>query len=320
MSKHLFINRGHPASQSHRPNGSTGQSLYESVTAKIIEALERGVIPWRKPWQGSSSLPCNALSKRAYHGINLLLLGLAPYRDHRWLTFRQAGEIGGHVKPGERSSIAIFWKRWDIDQVDRLTGQTKRETIPLLRQYHLFNVEQCVGLDLPPLELADRFEPHERIQQAEALAQSMLNPPGIAEGGNSAYYRPADDLVQVPPIGAFLTPDAYYATLFHELGHATGHETRLNRPGVTATIQFGSGDYSREELIAELTSAFCCAALGLDNSLNEDAASYIQGWLKRLRGDPKVVIAASTQGQRAADYIRGLSGHGAVDVGQEVHT
>lgn len=318
MSKHLSNNRGHQASQSHRTSGSTGQSLYESVTAKIVAALERGVIPWRKPWQGSSSLPCNALSKRAYHGINLLLLGLAPYRDHRWLTFRQAGEVGGHVGPGERSAIAIFWKRWEIKQVDGLTGQRKRETIPLLRQYHLFNVEQCVGLDLPPLELVDRLEAHDRIQHAESLARSMPNPPRIGEGGNSAYYRPVDDVVQVPPIGAFLTPDAYYATLFHELGHATGHEKRLNRPGVTAVIQFGSGDYSREELIAELTSAFCCAALGLDNSLTDDAASYIQGWLKRLRGDPKVVIAASTQGQRAADYIRGLDGHGTEDAAQEV--
>ncbi len=154
-------------------------------------------------------MPCNALSKRAYHGINLLLLGLAPYRDHRWLTFRQAGEIGGYVRPGERSSIATFWKRWEIEQVDGLTGQRTRETIPLLRQYHLFNVEQCVGLDLPPLEAADRLEGHQRIQEAEALVRSMPNPPSIGVGGYSAYYRPADDVVQVPSIGAFLIPDAY---------------------------------------------------------------------------------------------------------------
>lgn len=295
MPKHISIDR--------RP---TTRALYDSVTAKIIEALERGVVPWRKPWQGSSSLPCNALSKRAYSGINLLLLSLAPYRDHRWVTYRQARETGGYVLLGERSSIAVFWKPWDIEREDAVTGETKRDTIPLLRMYHLFNVEQCAGLNLPPIEETERVALHQRIQEAEAQVRSMPNPPSIREGGDSAYYRPVDDVVQVPPIAAFKTPEAYYATLFHELGHATGHETRLNRAGVTAVIQFGSSDYSREELIAELTSAFCCAALGLDNSLTEDAASYIQGWLTRLRGDSKAIIAASTHGQRAANYIRGL--------------
>lgn len=293
------------------------RSIYQTVTQRILNSLEQGVVPWRKPWKGPSALPCNAISKRPYHGINLLLLSMAPFDDHRWLTFRQAQQLGGHVCPGERSSLAVFWKHLDIGEEDDLHGR-KRRSVPLLRYYHLFNVEQCEAFELPKLDHEDLEGEHERIGNAEHLVRSMPNPPSIREGGNLAYYRPVDDVAQVPPIGAFLTSDAYYATLFHELGHATGHETRLNRPGVTASIQFGSNDYSREELIAELTSAFCCAALGLDNSLTDDAASYIQGWLKKLRSDPKVVISASTQGQRAADYIRGLSGYGAPDAAQEM--
>lgn len=285
----------------HRP---TGRTPYEIVTDHIVKALEEGVVPWRKPWQENTALPCNAVSHRPYHGINLFLLSLARYSDHRWLTYRQAQELGGHVRSGEQSSIAVFWKQWEPTNGKEKAGDGKRERIPLLRYYHLFNAQQCEDLKLPELAVVSR-PIHQRIERAEELVRSMPDPPRLHEGCKFACYYPLVDVVQMPAIQSFESPDAYYATLFHELGHATGHERRLNRSGVTGNPRFGTSDYSREELVAELTSAFCCAALGLDNSLIDNSASYLQNWLRTLRADSKAIVTASAQAQRATDYLRG---------------
>lgn len=279
-------------------------TVYETVTNTIIDALKRGVVPWRKPWSGDATLPCNAISQRAYRGVNVLLLSLSPYSDHRWLTFKQVGEKGGRVKPGEKSTMVVFWKRWQPTAQDE-ESEPNRKHIPLLRYFSVFNVEQCEALGMPPAYVPKEADLRP-IERAEQLAALMPDPPRMKEG-SSAWYRPTDDLVQVPPIRSFKSPESYYATLFHELGHATGHLKRLNRPGVTEAIQFGSGAYSKEELVAELTSAFCCASIALDNSVIDDAASYIDGWLKVLRSDPKAVVIAAAQAQRAADYIKGVT-------------
>lgn len=303
MAQHLSrTTRGYIRGRTHRRR-SEGQTPYEIVTSRIIKALEEGVVPWRKPWQENSELPCNAVSHRPYHGINLFLLSLARYRDHRWLTYRQAEELGGHVKPDEESSIAVFWKQWEPKDDEEGNGKRRRESIPLLRFYHLFNVAQCEGLGLPETESTTRPH-HQRIEAADELVRLMPNPPRVHEGSKVACYSPQLDLVQIPALDTFESPDTYYATLFHELGHATGHETRLNRPGVMGTSRFGTSDYSREELVAELTSAFCSASLGLDNSLIDNSASYIQGWIKTLKADAKAIVTASAQAQRAADYLR----------------
>lgn len=287
------------------PNRELAQpttSAYQTITARIVEALKRGVVPWRKPWRGRDQLPCNAVSKRPYHGVNLLLLSLAPFRDHRWMTLRQANELGGRIRRGERSSIAVFWKHLDVtDEEDAKDG--RKRCIPMLRYYHVFNAEQCEGLNLPILMDDWSEELTTRIAKAEEVVMSMPNPPKIVEGGNVACYQPPEDLVRIPKIRDFESAEAYYATLFHELGHSTGHLNRLNRPGVTGSIHFGPCDYSREELVAELTSAFCCAEVGIDNSILDNAASYIHGWLETLQGDPKAVVAAAGQAQRATDYI-----------------
>lgn len=281
-------------------------NLYETVTNRILEALKRGVVPWHKPWDATASIPTNAVSNRAYRGVNVLLLGLSPYRDHRWLTFKQVQELGGTVRTGERSTMVVFWKQWQPPTKEDDERSYPRN-IPLLRYYRVFNVEQCEDLNVSPLAQPERISEHERIERAEALARGMSDPPRITEGGSSAWYRPSDDLVQVPCIERFETADAFYATLFHELGHATGHERRLKRPGVTGEVRFGSGDYSREELVAELTSAFCCASVSLDNSIVEDSASYINSWLGVLKADSKAVVIAAAQAQRAADYIQGIT-------------
>ncbi len=279
--------------------------LYEAVTAQITNALLRGVVPWRKPWAGGDALPTNARSRKPYRGVNVFLLALGPYSDHRWVTFNQARELGGSVRRGERASPVVFWKPWQVEGVDQETGEVHNWKVPILKQYVVFNVEQCDGLDIAPLLRSDQA--NRRIESAEKAVRNVPDPPRFQEQGTSAWYRPAEDLVQVPPISSFESPDAYYATVFHELGHATGHERRLNRASVTGEIQFGSPCYSREELTAELCSAFLCATIGLDNSLIENSASYIQSWHSALHSDKRAIVVAASRAQRAADYLLGVT-------------
>ncbi len=278
-------------------------TIYEIVTLTILNSLKAGVVPWRKPWHSDAVLPISLATGKPYRGINSFLLGITPYSDHRWLTFKQVQERGGQVKKGQKSTMVVFWKQWEPPT----ESDEAKKRIPVLRYFHVFNVEQCEGLDVPELYRPQQLNEPQRIERAELLVKSMPNPPSIAEGGRSAWYRPSDDHVQMPPLSAFETSDSYYATLLHELGHSTGHETRLHRKEVTGSIRFGSGAYSKEELVAELTSAFCCATVGLDNSLIDNSASYIEGWLKVLKSDPKAVVIAAAQAQKAADYIRGVT-------------
>lgn len=298
MSQHLSQTKSVHPDPSTKPGNS---SVYQSVTNRILAALKEGVVPWRKPWRGQQTLPTNAVSKRAYHGVNLLLLSISPHVDQRWLTIRQANQLGGRVRRGEHGSLIVFWKQLDVTS-GKDEAEAKRKTVSLLRYYHVFNVEQCEKLSLPELEVQNE-ELHLRLEKAEAVIQKMQNRPKIIEGGRAASYLPSEDLVRCPKLNDFESIESYYATLFHELGHATGHESRLNRPGVTGKVCFGSCDYSREELVAELTSAFICAKVGIDNSVIGNAISYIGGWLNALEDDPRAVVGASSQAQRAADYV-----------------
>lgn len=283
------------------------QTIYETVTSTIMTALKKGVVPWRKPWNVQSSSAVNAVSNKAYRGVNVFLLGLSSFTDHRWLTLKQAADLGGRVVQGQKATMVVFWKHWEPKEPDTEADHGSRKRIPILRYYSVFNVEQCAGLNVPALYIPVPLNENQRIERADLLVKSMPDPPSIKEGGRAAWYKPADDLVQIPPIRSFDSADSYYATLFHELGHATGHERRLNRSGVMGEIRFGSGEYSKEELVAEMTSAFCCATVSLDNSLMADSASYIGGWLSVLRNDPKAVVIAAAQAQKAADHIRGVT-------------
>ena len=280
-------------------------TLYEIVTEKIIEALEKGVVPWRKPWNTTAQLPCNATNNRPYRGVNVFLLGLMPYADHRWLTFRQAQELGGTVRQGEKSTLVVFWKYPD-KKPDVEDEEERRRSAPILRYFNVFNAEQVEGLNLPPLPSVGNLTEAHRIERAEVLVRSMIDPPQIQEVGTKAGYSPSRDLVRIPQIGSFDSIDQYYATLFHELAHSTGHGKRLNRPGVTGQVRFGSERYAREELVAELASAFCCATVALDNSILENSAAYIESWIASLRRDPKAIVVAAGQAQKAADYIKGI--------------
>jgi antirestriction protein ArdC len=278
-------------------------NLYEIVTLKILKALEQGVVPWRKPWKDQTMLPVSAVSNKAYRGVNVLLLGLSPFSDHRWITFKQAEELGGRVKPGEKGSMVVFWKQWQKKDEDE---EKPPRSIPVLKYFTAFNAEQCEGLGLPPLPQLGHLTDAHRISRADALIDSIPRPPFIEEIGDEAWYLPSQDLIRIPKLASFDSIDAYYSVKFHELGHSTGHTSRLNRSGVMERVHFGSEDYSREELVAELTAAFCCATVGIDNTVETDSAPYIHSWMKALRNDPKAIVTAAAQAQKATDYIKGI--------------
>ncbi len=277
-----------------------GKDVYSIVTDQIIAALERGVIPWRKPWQtaGSSADPRNGRTGRQYRGVNWFLLQLAPFDCNRWVTFKQAGEMGGTIRKGEKSSLVTFWKM--LDGTDKETGEEKK--IPMLRYYRVFNLTQCEGIELPADQKPILAE-HERIAAAEAIVAGMPQRPPLRHTGGRAYYTPALDSVTMPELGRFHSAEEYYSTLFHELTHATGHASRLGR--IKETASFGSDPYAREELVAEMGAAYLCARAGIAQPILENSAAYIQNWLKRLKDDRKLIVTAAAQAAKAADFIAG---------------
>ncbi|MBD3672757.1 MAG: DUF1738 domain-containing protein [Planctomycetaceae bacterium] len=277
--------------------------VYERITARILRNLEAGTIPWRKPWVGGEAgHPRNLASGHFYRGINPFLLACTPYESPYWLTFNQAKKLGGSVRKGEKSTPVIFWKWWE--KVNSKTGE--KEKFPLLRYYNVFNVAQC---DLPSDKLPGSasvpefaFEP---IEVCERVVFEMPDPPEISHEGGTASYRPSDDSIRVPKPERFEKPESYYATLFHELSHSTGHVSRLNRPSVTSLISFGSRSYSKEELIAEMGATFLCGHCGIENTVIENSAAYIAGWLRSLKNDKRLVVHAAAAAQKSADFILG---------------
>ncbi len=279
--------------------------LYQVVTNRIIHLIEQGVAPWRNPIAGQElSLPNNLNSGRSYRGVNVFLLAMKAweegYRSPWWLTFKQAKERGGKVRRGEKSTLVIFWKQYVTK--DRATGE--EITVPVLRYFRVFNTEQCEGMSVPEESLAERPQV-EALPACQTIVDGFPLPPTIHYGGSQAFYRPTEDLVSVPELSSFSSTKEGYATLFHELAHATGHSTRLDRGLDRKLRPFGSPDYSREELIAEMTAAFLCAESGITPATIENQAAYLQGWLKKLKAESRLVIVAAGSAQRAADWVLG---------------
>ena len=273
--------------------------VYDKITERVLELLEEGTAPWRRPWVTAAP---QSVRGRPYRGINALLLGLQEYGDPRWLTFREAQRRGGSVRKGEKGTPVVFW-RWitngspndDEEAAERAPGY------PLARTFYLWNVEQCEELSLPPLlQVAEDVQP---VAAAEAVVAGYEGGPVIEYGAAfQAAYIPGLDVVQMPTREQFRSVDRMYATLFHELGHSTGHPSRLNR---SQEGGFGSHDYGREELIAEFCAAFLCAETGIDPSTQEQNAAYIDSWSKTIEADKKLVVLAAASAQRAADHVLG---------------
>lgn len=282
---------------------------YQIVTDRITEALAAGTVPWHKPWSSRGGMPRNLVSKKEYRGINLLLLALGtPYVSPYWVTYKQAQELGGNVKKGEKSSVVTFWKmQTSITKTDEETGDKQKysleRSIPLLRYYHVFNAEQCDGLKVPVI--GDPDQEHTPIEACEAVVAGMPHRPEIKRNDAQAFYVPALDYVGMPDLCRFSKPEEYYSVLFHELTHATGHERRLNR-NLSGISPFGAPDYSKEELVAEFGASFLCGHTGIFPQVADNNAAYIAGWLSKLRGDKKLLPVAAAQAQKATDYILGV--------------
>ena len=284
--------------------------LYDTITSKIIADLEQGVRPWTKPWSaghlaGHITRPLRH-NLQPYSGVNVFLLWMEAvergYSAPIWMTFRQALELGGHVRKGEKGSTVVYANRIKRTEQDDDGRDVERE-IPFLKAYTVFNVEQIEGL--PKLFHAaaePRLDAAGRIAHAEAFFAATGA--DIAHGGDQAYYVPSADHVQMPPFEAFSDPEAYYATLAHELTHWTRHASRLDRD--FGRLRFGDEGYAREELVAELGAAFLCADLGLSLTPREDHAGYIAHWLEVLKNDKRFIVSAAAHAQRACEFMHGL--------------
>jgi antirestriction protein ArdC len=285
----------------NKESGQEKVTTYEIITEKITKRLEEGDIPWKKPWK--AQLPRNLITDKPYRGMNLLLLGSEEYASPYWLTFKQAQDKGGHVKKGEKGSLVTFWKVMEKELEEKEGEQRQgKELRFVLRYYTVFNLEQCEGIESPPLG-----EPINPIQRCEEIVSGYTTMPDLRiNTSDRAYYAPKDDYISLQPMQTFKSASGYYATLFHEMTHATGHEQRLGRFNSKDYHRpFGCEDYSKEELIAELGSAFLCAEAGIDNSELDNSTAYIQSWLKALKNDKRLLIAASSQAAKAARYILG---------------
>lgn len=280
-------------------------AAYERITESVVAALTAGTVPWRQTWKKAEA-PRNIDGYR-YRGINILILRMRGFSSPYWLTFDQAHKRGGHVSKGEHGTEITFWKRIKVRDPEDPDGEM--QLIPLLRTYRVWNVEQCEGVRMPrnPIVPADApaADRSEAIAAAEAIIAGYVDPPSIAERGTAAFYIPARDAVQLPPRSTFESPDHFYTTTFHELAHSTGHAKRLNRKAVVETPRFGTYEYGREELVAEMTAAFLSGEAEILPQTIENSASYCQGWISMIRQDVRAVVVAAGAAQRAADHILG---------------
>ena len=278
------------------------KDVYEIVTEKIIEEMERGIVPWHKPWLSGGALPKNFVSKKAYRGINVWLLCLEGKLNPYWLTFRQCQALGGKVKKGAKGTLVIFW-RW-LERTEEKNGKIELQRIPLLKYYHVFNCNDCVGLPKEAYPQTDQiaFEP---IEKCEELIAGYKDRPEIRHEKQQAFYSPTLDYINLPRKESFESIPAYYGAAFHELTHSTGHPKRLNRSGITDTAPFGSPLYSKEELVAEFGASFLSGLANIDLCTLKNTAAYLQGWLQALKNDKRLLIQAAAQAQKATDYILG---------------
>lgn len=284
--------------------------VYQLVTDLIIEKLERGIIPWRKPWNDYGPA-VNYISQKPYHGINQLILNglhVKPY----YLTFKQAISLGGRIKKGAKSIPVTYWnfsyrnketnRRINIDQVSSYPAELILKTA-FLKYYRVFNIDDVLHVDFDIPELVPEVDNYS-IEKCDAVLSEMKDCPEIRHKENQAYYHPVKDYINMPPIELFKTSELYYSILHHELIHSVGHPKRLNRFDGKEVSAFNSTNYSKEELIAEIGAAFLNGYTGIlnEDTLN-DSSAYIQGWLNKLHDDKKLIVEASAKAQKAVDYI-----------------
>lgn len=269
---------------------------YKKITEIIINNLEQGDIVWRKPWK-NSRLAENLSNGHVYRGMNQLLLLTLPYESRYFVTYKQAQELGGHVKKGEKGHKIIFWKLITVKEENQQEEEEQKE-VPLMKFYTIFNIEQCEGIEEPQKEKVK----HNPIKKCDEIIEGYKNKPKVQNKGDRAYYNPVKDFVNVPKLKQFETVEDYYSVIFHELVHSTGHQNRLNRFENPNTV-FASEEYSKEELVAELGACFLSGQAEIEQKIIENSSAYIQGWIKALEEDPTLIVSAAQKAQKAVDYI-----------------
>jgi len=285
-------------------SGESRVSIYDEVTARVIAEMEQGRVPWVKPWaaSGGLGLPRSAATRKAYSGINILILWDAAMRRgfvaQEWMTLRQCNELGGRIRKGERGTTACYADSF-IPKAEKERAKQQGDDpgrVPFLKRFTVFNIEQCEGL---PAHFNSPLAPVPESELVPA-ADTMIATSGavIKHGGGTAMYLAQPDMIHMPPRGSFLTPADYYCTVLHELGHWTAHPTRLNRD---LQNRYGTTAYAREELIAELTSAFLCAGFGIIPKVRH--ADYLANWLSILKDDGRAIFHAASQASKASDFL-----------------
>ena len=281
------------------------RDIYQEVTDRIVEALENGTNPWRKPWKGSG-LPRNAATGRQYQGINVFLLWMQSlrkgYSSNQWMTFKQAQSLEANVAKGEKGTLITLFRpveRPVFDEhekpvIDEKTGKQKMNIIPIIRGFNVFNIDQIENL--PDGMRIDTTPEWSDVEEAEHIVSRSTAK--VVHGADSAYFAPRLDTIYMPKKTAFNGKVGYYSTLLHELTHWTGHESRLARD---FSGRFGDESYAFEELIAEMGSAFLFAHCDIEPDMQH--ASYIDGWLKVLKRDKRAVFTAARKAQEATDFL-----------------
>lgn len=284
-------------------NENKKTSVYEMVTNNIISQLEKGIIPWEKPWTGAAAGAYNRITKKSYSLINQCMLK----KTGEYATFKQWTNLGGKIKKGSKAEFVVFWKILPVKETDPDTGKVTTKGIPLLRYYNVFHIDDVEGVEPLTREMRHIVD---ASQEAEDIISNYTTREGIKlyrETGNRAYYSPMLDEVHVPKLEQFVNQAEAYSTYFHELTHSTGHKTRLDRfPANPLDAMFGSETYSKEELVAEMGAAFILNEIGMETKKSSrNNAAYIQSWLKVLQNDVRFVTSAASKAEKAVKLILG---------------
>ena len=274
-------------------------NVYQMVTDRIIAEMEKGSIPWKRPWTGVNTGAYNRISNKPYSLLNQILLG----RDGEWATFKQWTDLGGHIRKGEKSSFVVFWKIQPYEDINA-DGEKVVKQIPLLRYYNVFHISQVDGVEPKAQKELKEVEP---IEAAETIKESYKEREHInivETVTNKAFYSPALDYINVPCKEQYTNANEFYSTLFHEMVHSTGHKTRLDRFANDEKVAFGSESYSKEELVAELGSTMMLNQIGIETPQTfKNSAAYVQNWLQVLRNDNKFIVSAASKAEKAVNFI-----------------
>lgn len=295
-------------------------NIYDKITEKIIAQLENGIVPWHKPWMGATGCGCVSYTTgRPYSLLNQMLL---EHRAGEYLTYNQIQAEGGRIKKGEQAHMVVFWSfvnKYEYEAVcdengDQLDGDKGVRSvivgqIPILKAYQVWHIDQTEGIKPKWNNEVRKFE-HEPIEEAEVVAACYIGREGIKleiENDDRACYSPILDRVRIPQMQQYPVREEYYSTLFHELTHSTGHAKRLNREGIASVHFFGDAGYSKEELIAEMGSAFVLQLLGIDcEKAFKNSVAYIQSWLRALKNDKRMIVSAAAKAEQAAKMIMNI--------------